>query len=83
MSTVFTSYLINIGVAYINLRWEFIQENKKVKKKHAFDQESDQEKRKRTITVKKKGRKHALEQRKVKKKDNDQEKRRKEMENAI
>ena len=72
---------MNIGVAYINLRWEFIQENKKVKKKHAFDQESDQ-KKKRTITVKKKERKHALGQRKVKKKITIKKKRRKEMENA-
>ena len=45
------------------LRWGFIKENKKVRKqeskktrKHAFDQESDQEKKK------KKERKHALDQ---------------------
>ena len=32
------------------------------KKEHAFDQERDQEKKEKTITVKKKERKHALDQ---------------------
>ena len=52
----------------VEIRWEFIKENKNVRK-HAFVQESDQEKQKdqesdiekrKKITVKKKGRKHAL-----------------------
>ena len=43
-----------IDLSIPGLKWEFIKENKKVKKerKHAFDQE-----KRKTITVKKKGRK--------------------------
>ena len=50
---------INIGV---QLRWEFKKEKKWKVGKHAFDQESDQEKKKKAITVKKKRKNHALDQ---------------------
>ena len=48
--------LAYVGLNSLNQRWEFIKENKKVRK-HAFDQEIDQE-------TKKKNRKHALDQKK-------------------
>ena len=63
--------------------WEFMKENKKLKKKHAFDQESDKAKKKKNDNGQEKKKENTLSTKKVifkKKKDNDQEKRRKEME---
>ena len=42
--------LAYVGLNSLNQRWEFIKENKKVRK-HAFDQESDQEKKERENTL--------------------------------
>ena len=45
-----------IDLSIPGLKWEFIKENKKVikERKHAINQESDQEVKKKTITTKKK-----------------------------